>query len=379
MTVLDRYVSRSFFYGFLIALVVMMTMIFSLDLMINLDEFTENKQLSGWEVGWNILDYYGNQFFFYFGQLEGLLVLTAGCITVGRMTRANELTALLASGVPLQRILRPIIGCAAVCAFLWIINSELIIPNIAQKLTRAHDDPGANRTMQITLFREEMFAAPGEPEQDLLFNAQQFYPFRNPPVILGLTVISRENGRAGWHLRADRAWWNENRQAWQLDRGIRFTPPSAPSSNPAEPANEDLIFERRPQEEFRTTLTPQELALRQQSQWMKFLSISQLNRMAQRSNLSQLQARELLLNRHGRFTEPIIGILTTIIGCSFFLRRGPANLVIQTTKCLAVCGLIFVTQFGLRSEFASNVVLVSWIPLFLSAGIAGWLYGNVKS
>src|SRR5436190_20717290 len=57
-----------------------------------------------------------------------------------RLSRFNELTALLAAGVPLLRVAAPIIIASVVLNALLIVDQELVIPRMIPQLSRGHDE-----------------------------------------------------------------------------------------------------------------------------------------------------------------------------------------------------------------------------------------------
>ena len=85
-------------------------------------------------------DYYFYQTFLFFVHLSGIIPVVAAAFTLMRLSRFNELTALLAAGVPLLRIAMPIVLAGVVLNGLMIVDQEVVIPALLPKLTRSHDD-----------------------------------------------------------------------------------------------------------------------------------------------------------------------------------------------------------------------------------------------
>src|SRR5690606_29581759 len=134
------YILRGFVVNYLIALTVMMGLYVVIDLFFNLDEFTKDAQQTAFTTIGNILDYYGYQLLLYFAQLAGVITLVAACATLARMHRQNEFVAVLAAGTSLFRIARPIIFAGILMNLLWLVDQELLVPSVADKLARTHDD-----------------------------------------------------------------------------------------------------------------------------------------------------------------------------------------------------------------------------------------------
>ena len=166
MTILDRYLFRDLTVNYLIALAVMMSLYVVLDLFFNMDEFTEQ----GGAVSGVLVDgfsYYWPNLFRYFGQLSGVITLAACLATLARMRRANELTAVLASGVSLFRVAAPVMGFGLVTTILWVVDTELLVPRVAAQLARSHDDARGERTYGVWFL---------EDGPNALLSAQQFEP-----------------------------------------------------------------------------------------------------------------------------------------------------------------------------------------------------------
>ena len=141
MKTLDRYIIRSFLTTAFMFLVVMMMLRIVLDLFTNMDEFTEQSG-SLMTVLASIGEYYAIQSLVYFIELGGLMIVASAGFTLARMNHTNELTAMLASGVSLHRVVVPIIICSILMGGLVILDQELLVPRFAHLLIRDHDETG---------------------------------------------------------------------------------------------------------------------------------------------------------------------------------------------------------------------------------------------
>ncbi|MCL2330161.1 MAG: LptF/LptG family permease, partial [Phycisphaerae bacterium] len=137
MKILDRYILKSFFYSYFMSLFVMISMYVVLDLFVNFDKFTGKPAFT---VLRNIIDFYGYNVPLYFSQLSGVITSFAACITMARLHRQNEVTAMLASGSSLYRIALPIIFAGLAMNALLVIDQEVILPSVADKLARDRTD-----------------------------------------------------------------------------------------------------------------------------------------------------------------------------------------------------------------------------------------------
>ncbi|GAG53299.1 unnamed protein product, partial [marine sediment metagenome] len=111
MKILDRYILRNFLTSAVTWFVVFMLMRMVADLFINMDEFAKLDMRFGELVGY-VATYYSYQSLAYFTELGGVIIVASAAFTLAMMNHTNELTAMLASGVSLQRVIVPIILCS---------------------------------------------------------------------------------------------------------------------------------------------------------------------------------------------------------------------------------------------------------------------------
>jgi len=143
MKMLDRYIIRSFLASAALWFAVMIALRVIVDLFVNMDEFTE-ADVGFQQVALYMFSYYRYQSLVYFAELGGLIIVVAAMFTLARMNHTNELTAMLASGVNLHRVVWPIVCSAIILGSLVIIDREILIPAVSSKLVRKRDDrPGA--------------------------------------------------------------------------------------------------------------------------------------------------------------------------------------------------------------------------------------------
>ena len=125
--------------------IVFMSLRIVADLFVNLDEFAEVAEKQGvgtWYLVGQVASYYFYNSLTYFTEMGGIIILVAAAFSLARMNHTNELTAMLASGVSLYRVVWPIILAAMLMGGLIIIDQEFLIPNVKHKLLREGDEIG---------------------------------------------------------------------------------------------------------------------------------------------------------------------------------------------------------------------------------------------
>ena len=163
MHTLDRYIIRNFLYSALMLFLILMTMRIVLDLFANMDEFAKAEKpkselvVPGQEPPGrfqNIATYYACQSTTYVVELGGIIIVAAAVFTLAWMNHTNELTAIIASGMSLRRVLLPIVLSAIGLVALVSINQEYVIPRLATELTRPRDGQTNTKAREIQLMTD---------------------------------------------------------------------------------------------------------------------------------------------------------------------------------------------------------------------------------
>ena len=366
-SVLDRYLLRSLLINYLIGLGVMLSLYVVLDLFVNMDEFTEQGYPALTVLG-NVADYYAPNLLLYFGQLSGVITLFACAAVLARMRRLNEMTAILSSGVSLYHLARPVLIFGVVMTGLLVVDTEWLIPSVAHKLSRAHDDADGKRAYEVLFLRDKGGA---------LLSAARFQPTTRQLERL-LVLVRNDEGSVMQTWEADRATWEppgplrpEGR--WRLDRG-RMTTRLATSNAGLGPREDQRVSYPT---YYESDLSPEAIELRQSQGWVRFLSLAQLRELEADQTADRAS---IVRTRHARIAAPIVSLLLLLLGLPFFLDRSPANVLGDAGKCLSVCGLCYVVTFvaqNIRSETAS--AFPAWIPIFIFGTLAMVLLDRVRT
>lgn len=368
MTTLDRYIVRQLGVDYAIGLTVMMSLYVVLDLFFNIDEFTEGS--SSWiAVLGDIGSYYGSHSFLYFSQLSGVITLFACMTTLARMRRANELTAVLASGVSLYRVAVPIVVFGLGTSLLWYVDTEAVLPRLAHHLARSHEDARGRSARGVWFVRDGDTA---------LLSAMEFVPARawmRQPLVL----YRDENGRATRLLEAQEATWNPMTGhpaggVWRLAGGLERTLESSRGDGIRPSDAPDTV----PIDFYESRLGPRAIEARQTQQWLKFSSTRELSRLAEEDPTLIGRVRQI---RHTRFAAPLVHVLMLLLGLPFFLSREPANIVSDAGKCVAACGLCFLLSFASEHFVVGTTLsaLPAWIPLIVFSPVAVVLLDRIRT
>jgi lipopolysaccharide export LptBFGC system permease protein LptF len=362
VTTLDRYIARQFALNYVIAFSVLVSLYVVLDLFFNLDEFYQGTDLGIAQIAIAVVKYYATHLFWYFSQISGVITLFAMAFTLARMQRDNEFVAIISSGVSLYRIALTVIVLGVALNGLLLVDQELIIPRLASKLAQTHKAIALDKPYGVWFLRQE---------DGSLLSASQFD--HKSGVLSDVLLIPSPADQLAETIVADRATWEPDPQGgagtWSLRRGQRLT------IVPSDDGGHDT--QRQPLASIRGETGPDEIALRQSTQWVDFLSRSQLVKLG--SSGMGLPAR-IAAAIHNRFSTPIVNMLILIIGVPIFLDRHPSTVVQRGGQCLLICGACFLFAYFCRSmTFKEHVALAAWLPIILLAPIMVIMLDRMKT
>ncbi len=358
MKTLDRYVTKNFLTGYLIAFLVLMGLRIMIDLFVNIDEFTEHAELSMARTLWNITLYYGRHSFLYFRDFAGMITVVAAVFSLGKMTKNNELIAVMASGVSLKRIIAPILFLSIMFTSLHIIDQEFFIPPMADKLVRSHD------AVAEKLFYDMWFIGDGNGS---LFCSPQFKV--KEETIITPTIITRSQREdSGLYdvtgiIKADSARYDHDENSWILNNGVFLKVLRQQSDRPYEVVTS-----------FVSDLEPKDIPVRRKSAHMDLLSSYDLVKLARQNpkDLARLYAQ-----KNFRLTDPIINLVMLMISLPVLVCRDPKSLKSAVFISFALTGLCYIMTF-ICKIFASEVIIAgrampelwAWLPIFIFLPIA---------
>jgi len=356
MKILDRYVAKNFVIGYGIAFCVLIGLRIIIDLFVNLDEFTEHPDLGSLAVIKNILSYYALQSTLYFRDFAGMITVVAAAFSLAKMVRSNELVAVMASGVSLKRVIAPIVLLAMLLTGLLVVDQEILIPPISDKLVRGQD------------------ALPGQESYDVWFimdgNGSLICSqrFDVKTSTLHYPTIIRRRKKANsltWEvidrISADKAIYDPNTEEWILTNG-RFT-------------EKDSRKIAHPIASFVSDIVPKDIPVRRKSRYLTLLSSGQLASLAaQRTKIKD--RAQLYSQKHFRITEPIINLAMLMVCLPILVCRDPKSMKSAIVISFGVTTACFVATFVCKM-LATEVVFDkirpefwAWLPVVIFLPIA---------
>jgi lipopolysaccharide export system permease protein len=356
MKILDKYVARNFLTGYVIAFCVLIGLRIIIDLFVNIDEFTEHADLGALAVMKNILIFYGLNSTLYFRDFAGMITVVAAVFSLGKMVRYNELVAVMASGVSLKRVIGPIICLALLLTGLLVIDQELIIPPLSDKLVRTQDTIPGQESYDVWFIADR---------NGSLICSQRFDVKTSTLYKLTIITRSKKPGSLIWdvtgRISAEKATYDAGTGKWVLTNG-RFT-------------EKDSAIAAYPTAYYATDITPKDIPVMRKARYKTLLSSRQLGILAtQRTKLKDLA--QLYSQKHFRVTEPIINLVMLLVSLPILVCRDPKSMKSAVAISFGVTTACFITTF-ICKMLAAEVVfdrvmpeLWAWLPVFIFAPIA---------
>ena len=147
-------------------------------------------------------------------QLAPLAALVAVLVTLGVMSKNNEIVACKASGISLYRLAVPLLLVGVSLAAVMIVLDDTYLPYANQRQDALRNQIKGRPAQTYTRPQRWIFG-----ENSKIYNYDFFDPTQN--LFVGLTVIELEP--ATFHVKrrvfANRAHWSEEQNLWILENG----------------------------------------------------------------------------------------------------------------------------------------------------------------
>lgn len=359
MKILDRYVMKNFLIGYAIAFCVLIGLRIIIDLFVNLDEFTEHIGLGTLAVIKNIFIFYGLNSTLYFRDFAGMITVVAAAFTFNKMVRYNELVAVMASGVSLKRVIGPIVLLALLLTGVHIVNNELIIPPLADKLVRHQNDIPGQETYDIWFIPDENGSLICSSQFDV--ETSTLY---QPTIIRRRKIANSRIWEVIGRIDAEKAVYNSRTKEWDFTNGRFIEKGSVKGPQP--------IFS------YASDITPKDIPVRLKSEHATLLSWRQLAALVTQAEQAKIKdSRQLYSQKHFRVTEPIINLAMLMVCLPILVCRDPKSMKSAVAISFCFVGACFITTFicKMLAPEASigsfyQMGFYAWLPVFIFLPIA---------
>ncbi len=339
MKLLDRYLMAQFARNLALVICSLVAIYLLVDFFERLDNFLESQKTIGLAVKYLLL-----KLPFMYAQLIPVCILLAGIITLGVLNQHFEFMALMAGGISVIRIIRPLLVAAALFTLLTVAIGQWVLPATTAATNRIWYEE-VNRQTPKGILRDGRTYFRGT---EGIFSFVRPNPEKNEFRNFSFAAFDAEHGLTTL-LTAESATWEKG--TWLLQNGQQKERADNGGFSVTIFKTLSRAFAEEPEEFFVPPYKIEEI------------SYSKLLRQAMDSKVSN---HESLVEFHRRFSYTFLGIPLLLLGI-------PVLLSVHKTRgrdlALAIpvsCGMAF-AAWGAWSASQSLAKTATLPP-----GIASW-------
>ena len=207
--VLDLYLLRRFFYYFAMLLITFVFLFETFTFFELLDDIARHR------VPFLIVvDYFRYLAPYLLYQLAPLGALVAVLVTLGTMSKNNEIVAVKASGVSMYRIALPLLLAGLVLASVMVVLDDTYLPYANQRQDAFHNQIKGRPPQTYTHPQRWIFG-----ENSKIYNYDLFDPTENLFGGLSVVEVDPSDFQIRRRIFASRARWSEPQKTWILEGG----------------------------------------------------------------------------------------------------------------------------------------------------------------
>ncbi|QDT67754.1 putative permease YjgP/YjgQ family protein [Planctomycetes bacterium MalM25] len=370
MRKIDRYLLTQFVQVFLICFVSLAGLYTIIDAFGRLDDFTGDDRSLG-EAAAAAGRYYAFQSLGFFNKTSGVLTLIAAMFTVTWIQRHNEMTALMAAGVPRLKVLRPVLIAAVGVAIAAAGMREFILPELRHELSLDSKDLAGDRTVDLKPRYDNV--------TDVLLGGERANLATQTIENVSFTLPPRLSSGYGKQLNAERAVYlpaEGDRPAGYLLYGVH-TPTNIDQRPAATNRDNEIVVATRndalwlePGQAFVVSGVSFEL-LATGPAWRDLASTTSL--IQELGNPSTDLGPDVRVAVHGRIVQPMLDVTLLLIGLPLVVSRGASSPFVAIGLAVLVVTGFFVLSLGgqaLGSGGWIKPALGAWLPLLIFVPIA---------
>ncbi len=384
MRILDRERYWAFLKAYIICFVALVGLYVVIDAFTNLDEFVARTEgiLQLFQV---MGQFYLLRLSLFYDQLCGIISMMAAIFTVTWMQKNNELIAMLSAGISTYRVIRPVWISAALVCGLAVANQELILPEIAEDLQKAHGDDGRRKVQVYSNWDSNGIGISGKSADRAsrtILNFNATLPVRILGVIRELHAeqaryIGPDNAKAplkgGWLLRGARIFPGSD-EPLQTDLLVRlgdlkgFPPPIGDRDD----LEGETYF-------LKSDLTFQ--AVSRSRQWYQFASTMDLMQSLS-DPASSSERMEIAVFLHGRILRSFLSLTLMFLGLPIVLGGVGGNMFINLALSLGLSGVFYAVAFTSQYLGTNDILspeLAAWVPLIGFGTLAVSRWDSIKT
>ncbi|MCH7760429.1 LPS export ABC transporter permease LptG [candidate division TA06 bacterium] len=349
MRILDRYLLQEFLKVLLYSLFAFIFIYITVDLFEDIARFIDKK------VGlFTIFRLYLYQIPFITVLIVPVAALLSCFFTVGVLARRNELSAILTSGVSLNRTLFPLFLFGLLLSLLIFFLEDVIVPYGNQKKRRIERVEIDKRPPTNPYYKRDFnyLGAEGRVIRAQLFDGGK-------KELVKVTFFEfRDESSLRKRIDAEKAVWTE--EGWIFQKGVMRTFDEA--------GEEDLLsFEELPQPQLEET--PEDFSREEKEP--EEMSFRELKRYISKKRRGGEEVGKERVDLHTKFSFPLANLIVILFGAPLAARIRKGGIAFGFVLSLTICFFYWGLLQTARSLGHSGYVppaLAAWFPNLLFGG-----------
>lgn len=371
----DRYLLRSYIHTLGVCFIATYGLVVVIDLLENLDEFlTRNGDRGNVALLKSVFECYAYQSAFFLDRAGPPLVIISLMVLLVMLQRSGELHPMLAAGIPMYRVMTPLILASSGIYMLLALNQEFIVPQIAHAAYETRGGGDATRhDVESFTDHSTRISIDGKSirlSTRTIENASFVLPA--PALVHEITILesptatffpARGKRPAGWLLR-------------------NVSPPPAELQDRlTDSGRQTVLLPEKSQNAFViSSVTSDQLCQRSSS--YSLLSTKELMQRIRCPAFGLVSVHRLVLHFHARLAQPLLNVIAVLIVVPLMVRRESPGIVTDS----ALCGFVLASLFGVVQ--ACQVLglnqfvpadMAAWIPVIVGGSVSAWLSGVIRT
>ena len=361
MKILESYVLRSFIGAFFFCITLLIVVGIIGDILGFIDEiFKKNIPLS------SILSFYIYLAPFAFVNMIPFACLLSTIYVFNSLSKNHEVTAVIASGVSLWKLLRPVLLATFILCLATFIINDKFVPSSMEKANSIKqnelESAGSKKNKEM-----KNLAIYGKGNQ--LIYVKAFVPATGT---LKNVIIHKQNedNIITEKISASTVQWTGD--GWVGKDIIKFkmSPEGSFSNEPAMIKKENIYIAETPEDFSINQWDPRFMSFHQLREYIKLFG-----------NDSKDTVRRLLVDLNYKLAFPFTALITVLIGAPFSIETGRASPLIGMARGITIAILylpVMAISLALGKGGSLPPFISAWLAILIFTG-AGIYYVNRKS
>ncbi|BCA79565.1 LPS export ABC transporter permease LptG [Desulfuromonas sp. AOP6] len=361
MTLLNRYILSIYIRIFFLASATFVGIYLLVDFFEKVDNFIEHGASAS-----QYLLYFANKIPLIVSQVTPLAVLMAVFMTLGGLTRTNELTAIKSCGLSLIKTTWPLLLASLLTALAILAMNEFVLPLSVKTANTIYEEQVRGKT-SITFKRDRLWFREGSD----IVNISLVEP--ESKTITGMTVyhiddhfrLTRRTDAVSGHYTDDRGW------VFRQVTHREFTPLSGEMLGEKKLAQEILPLSKTPDD------------FKENQPDLEALNFRQLSALVKKMESEGHSPVRYKVDMHSRLATPFANVIMAVLGIPFALQRGRQTNVATGVALSIVIGFAYYVIMAAMQAFGYSGVappaVAAWSAHVLFALIGGWMLLSTRS